>query len=58
MPENRKANSGMMVVAALLTLALLAVVGFVDQNAMLLVAGGLFVVLGIRFIWLVWRELK
>jgi hypothetical protein len=47
-----------MVVAAVVTLIGLSVLGAFNPRAMFFVAGGGFVFLLIRFVWLVWRELK
>jgi hypothetical protein len=56
--ENRKASVGTMVLSALLTLVTLSVLAAFSPKAMLAVAGIGFAFLLVRFLWLVWRELK
>jgi hypothetical protein len=58
MRENQKSSLLTMVVAAVVTLIGLSVLGAFNPRAMFFVAGGGFVFLLIRFVWLVWRELK
>lgn len=58
MPKDPKLSGVTMIVSAILTLAILSVLALFEPSAMLVVAGVGFVFLALRFVWLVWRELK
>lgn len=58
MPREPKSTGVTMIVSAGLTLAGLSVLAFAYPDLMLIVAGAAFVALALRFVWLVWRELK
>ena len=57
-PENQKSTIGVMAASAVLTLVVLSVLAFIEPSAMIVVGGVGFLLLALRFIWLVWRELE
>lgn len=58
MPKEPKSSGVTMIASAALTLIALSVLAFADPSIMLLAAGAAFVALALRFVWLVWHELK
>ena len=56
--QTRNRGFSMLVIAMLATLLALAVVGAFSPTAMLVAAGVLFVLLSVRLVWLVRRELQ
>ena len=58
MPENQKSTIGVMATSAVLTLIVLSILAIIEPSAPVLIGGIGFLLLALRFIWLVWRELE